>query len=140
MSINCALHSYFQFTDWQTCRIHGLDGVDYLDKVEGNTRKTQSGILALEQEIDRIYLTPDAICRIESPETSRDILIRQQGSSATVIWNPGPRKAASMADMSGDEYREMVCVEAAIASQAPVVLQPGETHVLATKIVKRFGQ
>ena len=139
VSISCALHSYFQVADWQTCRIHGLDGADYLDKVEGNTRKKQSGILTLEQETDRIYLTPDAICRIESPEISRDILIRQQGSSATVIWNPGPRKAAAMADMSGEEYREMVCVEAAIAPQAPVVLQPGEIHVLATEIVNDLG-
>jgi D-hexose-6-phosphate mutarotase len=140
VSISCALHSYLQVTDWQTCRIYGLDGVDYLDKVEGNTRKTQSGILSLEQETDRIYLLPDAVCRIESPDINQDILVLQQGSSATVIWNPGPCKAATMADMSGDEYREMVCVEAAIAPQAPFVMQPGETHVLATKIVKRFGQ
>ena len=139
MSISCALHSYFRVADWQTCQIHGLDGADYLDKVEGNTRKTQLGILALEQETDRIYLSPDATCWIESLETSRDILIRQQGSTATVVWNPGPIKAAAMADMSGDEYREMVCVEGAIAPQAPVVLQPGETHVLATEIGERFG-
>ncbi len=139
LSISCALHSYLRVTDWQTCRIHGLDGGDYLDKVEGNTRKMQSGILVLEQETDRIYLSPDATCRIESLETSRDILIRQQGSSATVIWNPGPRKASAMADMSGEEYREMVCVETAIAPQLPIILQPGESHVLATEIGERFG-
>ena len=139
LSISCALHSYLRVADWQTCRIYGLDGVDYLDKVEGNTRKTQSGILSLEQETDRIYLLPDAACRIESSDINQDVFVRQQGSTATVIWNPGPWKAAAMADMSGDEYREMVCVEAAIAPQAPVVLQPGEIHVLATEIVHGLG-
>lgn len=140
MSISCALHSYFRIADWRTCRIHGLDGVDYLDKVDGYARKQQAGILALEQETDRIYLLPDATCRIESPETGRDFLIRQQGSSATVIWNPGPIQAAAMVDMSGEEYQEMVCVEAVIAPQESVVLRPGDVHVLATEIVERFGQ
>ncbi len=76
---------------------------------------------------DRIYLHPDVTCRIESPETGRGFLIRQQRSSATVIWNPGPMiKAAAMVDMSGEEYREMVCAEAVIACQELVVLRPGE--------------
>lgn len=135
VSISCALHSYFRVADWQTCRIHGLDGVDYLDKVEGSARKAQTGILALEQETDRIYLLPDAVCRLESPETRRTILIRQQGSSATVVWNPGPVKVAAMADMSGEEYRKMICVESVIAPQLPIILPPGAAHVLATEIV-----
>jgi D-hexose-6-phosphate mutarotase len=134
VSISCALHSYFRIADWRTCRIHGLDCIDYLDKVDGYGRKQQSGAISLGQETDRIYLLPDSICRIESPETGRDILVRSQGSSATVVWNPGPIKAAAMADMIGEEYREMVCVEAAIAPQEPLVLRPGESHVLATEI------
>jgi D-hexose-6-phosphate mutarotase len=138
VSISCALHSYFRIADWHTCRIHGFESADYLDKVEGDVRKMQSGILTFEQETDRIYLLSDAACRVESPETGRDILIRQQGSTATVVWNHGPIKAAAMADMSGEEYREMVCVEAAIAPQAPVVLRPGEAHVLA-EIADCFG-
>lgn len=134
VTLSCALHSYFRVTDWQTCRIHGLDGVDYLDKVEGSARKTQSGVVTFEQETDRIYLILDAACRVESPESGRDFQIRQQGSTATVVWNPGPVKVSDMADMIAEEYREMVCVETAIAPQAPVVLQPGATHVLAAEI------
>lgn len=135
LTLSCALHSYFRVADWQTCRIHGLDGVDYLDKVEGYARKTQSGKVTFEQETDRIYLILDAACRIEILERGRDFQIRQQGSTATVVWNPGPIKASAMADMIGEEYREMVCVETAIAPQTPVVLQPGATHVLAAEIM-----
>ncbi|MBU1649666.1 MAG: D-hexose-6-phosphate mutarotase [Proteobacteria bacterium] len=134
MSLSCALHSYFRVTDWQTCRIHGLDGVDYLDKVEGYARQTQSGMVAFEQETDRIYLIADAACRIAIPESGRDCLISQEGSTATVVWNPGPVKASAMADMIAEEYREMVCVETAIAPQTPLILQPGVTHVLAAEM------
>jgi glucose-6-phosphate 1-epimerase len=90
LRLSCALHSYFRIADWRTCWIHGLDGVEYLDKVDGYARKKQSGILALEQETDGIYLLSDAVCRIESPENCRVLLVSQQGSSATVVWNPGP--------------------------------------------------
>jgi len=134
VSLSCALHSYFRVGDWQTCWIHGLDGVDYLDKVEGYARRTQSGEVVFEQETDRLYLIPDAPCRIEIPESGRDILVRQQGSTATVVWNPGPVKASAMGDMIGEEYREMVCVETAIAPQAAIILQPGARHVLAAEI------
>lgn len=137
MSLSCALHTYFRIHDWQTCRVHGLEDADYLDKGEGFACKTQLGPVTFREETDRIYLLPDAVCRIESPESGRNILIRQPGSTATVVWNPGPIKAAAMADMSGEEYRQMICVESAIAPQFPVILQPGATHVLGTEIVEQ---
>jgi len=42
-----------------------------------------------------------------------------------VIWNPGPARAAALADMERDGERTMVCVEAA-AVQQPITLQPHE--------------
>lgn len=134
MSISCALHTYFRIHDWRTCSVHGLEDADYLDKVEAFARKTQRGPVRFNQETDRIYLLPDADCRIESPESRCDILLRQQGGTATVVWNPGPVKAAAMGDMAGEEYRQMVCVESAIAPQVPVVLQPGAEHELQMEI------
>jgi glucose-6-phosphate 1-epimerase len=138
VSISCALHTYFQVADWRTCRLHGLEDADYLDKVEGYARKHQPGVVTFSRETDRIYLLPDGACRIESPETGQDILIRQQGSTATVVWNPGPEKAEAMADMTGDEYRQMVCVETAIAPQVPILLHPGKSYVLTAEIGYHF--
>jgi glucose-6-phosphate 1-epimerase len=134
MTISCALHTYLRVADWQTCRIYGLEDSDYLDKVAGYARRHQTGPLGLTQETDRIYLLSDAVCRIQSPETSRDIVIHQQGSSATVVWNPGSTRARTMPDMAAEEYRRMVCLESAIAPQKPVILQPGAGHALTAEI------
>lgn len=58
-----------------------------------------------------------------------------------VVWNPWVEKAKAMADFGDDEYREMVCVEPAVAASGPVVLQPGEAwsgkQVLCCKELSR---
>lgn len=41
------------------------------------------------------------------------------------MWNPWDKKAKSMADFGDDEYKHMVCVEAA-AIEKPITLKPGE--------------
>ena len=39
----------------------------------------------------------------------------------TVVWNPWDKKAKAMSDFGDDEYKRMVCVEAA-AIEKPVTL------------------
>jgi len=134
VSISCALHSYFRIADWRTCRLHGLEDAHYLDKTAAFAEKLQTGPLHFDQETDLIYLLPGTLCRLASPESGRTILIRQQRCTATVVWNPGPVKAASMADMGDGEYQQMLCVESAFAPQSPVVLAPGATHAMETEI------
>lgn len=43
----------------------------------------------------------------------------------TVVWNPWDKKAKAMSDFGDDEYKRMVCVEAATIEK-PVTLKPGE--------------
>ena len=38
-----ALHSYFRVGDIERVHVEGLGGRDYIDKVDGNSRKTQAG-------------------------------------------------------------------------------------------------
>ena len=52
--------------------------------------------------------------------------ILQQGFEDTVVWNPGPVKAAALGDMPAEDWVRMVCVEAAVV-QRPVLLAPGKT-------------
>jgi len=42
-----------------------------------------------------------------------------------VVWNPWDKKAKAMADFGDDEYKHMLCVEAA-AIEKPITLKPGE--------------
>jgi glucose-6-phosphate 1-epimerase len=43
-----------------------------------------------------------------------------------MVWNPGAERSAALPDMLPDDYRHMLCVEAAQVSKA-VELAPGET-------------
>lgn len=42
-----------------------------------------------------------------------------------VVWNPWDRKARAMPDFGDDEYKHMLCVEAA-SIEKPITLKPGE--------------
>ena len=42
-----------------------------------------------------------------------------------VVWNPWDKKAKAMVDFGDDEYKHMLCVEAA-AIEKPITLKPGE--------------
>lgn len=42
-----------------------------------------------------------------------------------MVWNPWDKKAKAMADFGDDEYKHMLCVEAA-AVEKPITLKPGE--------------
>lgn len=42
-----------------------------------------------------------------------------------VVWNPWDKKAKAMTDFGDEEYKHMLCVEAA-AAEKPITLKPGE--------------
>ena len=126
-----ALHTYFRVGDVREIAIHGFDGLPYIDKLDGGQRKQQQGALAVEGEVDRIFLDTGGECQIEDPALGRRIHIAKQGSHSTVVWNPGADKAAAIPDMGAGSHVEMVCVETANADADQVVIAPGETHQLS---------
>lgn len=129
-----ALHSYFSISSVADVRITGLDGCDYLDKVEQYRRKVQQGAVTIKNEIDRIYLDTTGACVIEDSGMRRRIAIAKNGSRTTVVWNPWIEKAAAMKDFGDDEYQTMVCVETANAAEDVVALAPGESHTVEADI------
>ena len=44
---------------------------------------------------------------------------------STVVWNPWDKKAKLIPDLGDEEYKHMLCVEAA-AVEKPITLKPGE--------------
>lgn len=129
-----ALHTYFHISDVDQVRITGLEGCDYLDKVEDFTRRTQTEAVTIGAEVDRVYLDTEAECVIEDRGLNRRIRVAKSGSRSTVVWNPWTEKAEKMGDFGPEGYRGMVCVETANAASNVVTLAPGETHVLSTII------
>ena len=125
-----ALHSYFAVSDIAGVSIAGLDGCEYIDKMDHAARKTQRGDVTFSGETDRVYAGTTADCVIDDPGMARRIRIASRGSRSTVVWNPWTAKAARMEDFGDDEWPGMVCVETANAGDDAVTLAPGASHTL----------
>lgn len=133
-SYSGALHSYFAVGDVEAMAIEGLDGCTYIDQIDGNQRKHQSGPVVINAEVDRIYLDTTATCSIVDHKLARRIRIAKEGSRSTVVWNPWIAKAARLVDFGDDEYHSMVCIETANAADDNVRLNPSEEAILAAVI------
>lgn len=130
LELTAALHGYFRVGDIERVRVLGLENTDYLDKPAGFARRHQQDEVRIHGEVDRIYLQTPGAVTIVDPALQRRIRLEKTGSEATVVWNPGAEQAAAMADFDDDGYRHMLCVEAAVAGEQTVVLEPGQTHAL----------
>lgn len=125
-----ALHTYFAVGDVRHIAIEGLDGCTYVDKLDCDKRKRQSGPVVFNAETDRIYLDKGGDCLINDPGMRRRIRIGKSGSRSTVVWNPWIEKAERMGDMGDNGYLNMVCVETTKAADDVLTLSPGDEHHL----------
>ena len=131
-TVTDALHTYFCVTDIRQTAVQGLDGCDYLDKVQNFARTRQSGVVGFTGETDRIYVDTTADCVIEDRVAQRAIRVSKSGSSSTVVWNPWRDKV--FADMAAGEYQQMLCVETCNAGPDQVTLAPGQSHALTARL------
>jgi glucose-6-phosphate 1-epimerase len=128
-----ALHTYLAVADVEQARVCGLDGTDYIDKLDGDARKTQRGDVVVSGAVDCIYLSAPPLRLLDRPGRRR-IRISATGSGTTVVWNPWRELAAAMDDVPDDGYRRMLCVEAANARHDARSVAPGQVHTLSQTI------
>lgn len=124
-----ALHTYLRVEDLQAARLAGLQGLSYWDNDGSNFNQRQLATkpeLTFVGALDRVYF--DSRQPLLLTDGAASLQISSEGFGDVVVWNPGPEAAAQMADMQGEEYRNMLCVEAARIDR-PVSLQPGERWV-----------
>lgn len=136
VTIGEALHTYLRIGDIADAAVTGLDGSEYVDKVDGGRRKHQAGAVMFSGEVDRVYVNTESECLIEDPVLGRRIRIAKSGSRSTVVWTPWQEKAEKMADFGPGRagqggWREMVCVESGNALDDVVSLAAGERHTLS---------
>ena len=129
-----ALHAYFNVSSASEIAILGLDGCTYINKVDAFKQKTQQGPVKITALTDSVYLNTADDCIIEDPGKTRRIRVAKSGSRSTVVWNPWSEKATGMADFGDDEFRSMVCVEAANAADDVATVAPGQAHRMGTQI------
>ena len=129
-----ALHSYFQVGDISQVTLSGLEGVSYLDTVDGFAEKVENEAISISEEVDRRYHGTAAEVLIRDEALGRTIRVAKMGSATTVVWNPWIDKAKGLGDFPDDGYETMVCVEAANCGLDEFTLAAGEVRVLGTEI------
>lgn len=125
LSFSTALHTYLRIDEIAAVTVTGLEGTHYRSKPEGvEDEVDQAAQLEIRGEIDRVYRNAPREITVTDPAAARTIRVASEGFQDAVVWNPGARLAAAMADMDDEEYRAMLCVEAAQV-ESPVTLAPG---------------
>ncbi len=123
---SAALHSYLAVGDLQRSQLGGLLGARYTDSLSGRQQQQELDPFGFDGEIDRIYWGAARSQQLVSP--AGRLAINREGFDDLVVWNPGPGKAAALADLPDDDWLQLLCVEAAQIG-APVVLAPGQEWV-----------
>ncbi len=131
--ISGALHPYFALSDIEQVRIVNLDGAGYLDTVGEQTQRIQKGPLTFKGEVDSIYDSSSSVLLVDDL-SGRTLLIEKSGSPSTVVWNPWVEKSAALSDLPDDGYQKFCCIETAIANDKAVIVMPGSSYVLRTRI------
>ncbi len=129
--ISQALHTYFSVLHISEALIKCLDKKPYLDALTWKN-EIQDGDITFNQEVDRVYQEVDG--EIVLGDKKRTIHIKNNGSSSAVVWNPWIEKTLRMSAMKEDAYKYFVCIESSNAFDDARILEPQESHTLATVI------
>lgn len=132
ITITEALHTYFAVGDVGEVSIDGLAGCTYVDKVDQEKRKIESGNVAISGELDRVYLNTPGEFNITDTRLNRQVHVHAEDSHSTIVWNPWQAKSDKMGDMGPDGYRTMVCMEGGNAYDNAITISPSQTHRLST--------
>jgi len=130
-----ALHTYLSIADIHQASVTGLEGTTFIDKTDGFKKKAQGNEpVTVAKETDQVHLNTGAECVVHDSVWGRTIIVDKSGSNSTVVWNPWVEKTKGMSDMGPEEWRVMICVETANASDNAVRLAPGASHTLRAMI------
>ncbi|KAI0126921.1 galactose mutarotase-like domain-containing protein [Xylariales sp. AK1849] len=109
------LHTYLRVKDIAKVSVTGLDGSEYVDKVDAAKAKKQSGTVTITSETDRVYTPakgPSEPVVVSEGGVTKFSVVRDNLEDV-VVWNPWTEKAAGMGDFAPkDGYKNMICVEA----------------------------
>lgn len=132
---NC-LHTYLAVGDIAQVGLAGLQGGEFLDKVNNFATRTQTEVtLAVAAETDRIYLDSPGPVEVVDRSLRRKVRVEKTGGMSTVVWNPWITKSQQLPDFGDEEYRRMICVESANIGRNQVSLPPGQSAALKLKLI-----
>lgn len=134
IQISQAIHTYFNIENISNTEVSGLGGLPFLDQLT-NSKSEGERDLVIDQEVDRIYETNNAIIELNSPNGIFEI----SGShfDSVVVWNPWQDKAKLMSDFDDMGYQQMICVE--MANTQGLTIYPKKDFTLSQRIKRKVG-
>jgi len=124
LTCSWALHTYLPTAGIKSVHLPALAGEVYADNLDERKRKVQDGPLRFTgAELDRIFPRVTESLVVENQPR---VAVESTNCPSAIIWNPGPEKAAGMADVGAGHAHEFVCVERGAALEEAWVLAPGE--------------
>ncbi len=128
-----ALHSYLRVDDVNAAEVIGLHGTPYRESGAcGSLRSDDREVIRIDGEVDRVFVGAPA--RVTLREPVRELAIETETFPDIVLWNPGPGRAAGLADMEAGGERHMLCIEAA-AVQHPIALDVGRRWTGSQRLI-----
>ncbi|MGI8509909.1 MAG: D-hexose-6-phosphate mutarotase [Gemmatimonadaceae bacterium] len=119
-----ALHNYFAIDLIDAARVRGLSGLSYIDKTAAGTQSVElAPELHITGETDRIYIAGPRQLSIRGAVGLSSTAISASGFGDWVVWNPWQEASSGLTDMRPEDYRHMLCVEAARVIE-PAALEP----------------
>jgi glucose-6-phosphate 1-epimerase len=109
-----ALHAYYQVAQLDRSTLDGLAQAPFSDHT-GRTATQREATLHFDDHLDRIYRAAPGPLTLDTGTGA--LRLEQQGFTDVVVWNPGARDAAALADLADDEVQRFVCVEPAGVDQ-----------------------
>jgi D-hexose-6-phosphate mutarotase len=116
--------------DVHDVRVQGLDGVRFLDNIDSNKEKAQSGDFAPAAQTDNAYLNTENAVDLLDRKLRRRIRLKKASSLTTVVWNPWREGAQGMRDLGDGEWTQFLCVEASNILSSAVNLDPEQKHTM----------
>lgn len=129
-----ALHAYFQVQSIEQVSVSGLNGTEYIDKVDGAKQKRQADDATFPSQVDRNYLNTGGALIIRDKAVNRNIRIEKTSSMNIVVWNPGQARAKTIVDLGENDWPHMLCVETANLGDNEPTLTPGGIHQMKAVI------
>jgi len=121
-------HTYIRVPDVTRCKVEGLQGTTYIDKTEdGFPTKTEAEeAVTISGFTDRVYKSaPDVVTLTTGGDGPEVLTFEKTGNlSDYVVWNPWT--VNKLGDMGEEDYKNMICVEAAAFSE-PIKLPANQT-------------
>ncbi|KKA28248.1 hypothetical protein TD95_002421 [Thielaviopsis punctulata] len=109
------LHTYLRVDDIEKTSVTGLEGAEFIDKIDPPPTQTQTGPVLIAKEVDRVYtpVGPPSAPVIVNEDGEESFRVVRDKLPDVVVWNPWTDKSAGMADFEPKTgFRNMLCIEA----------------------------